>query len=260
MGRPADQELHVHGCLSIHACLRASALAALLALRIDPSGAQDDGVTLTWATPRDATLPAGWAPLTFVKIPRHTRYAVVDEDGRPALKAQSDRAASGLIHALKADARRLPLLRWRWKVENTLSKGDVTRKAGDDYPARIYVAFAYDPARAGLAQRIKYEAVRLIYGAYPPHAGLNYIWDTRAPVGTTVPNPFTDRVRMIVVESGETNLRQWREYERNVYQDYKRAFGEEPPMISGIAVMTDTDGTQESAVAYYGEISLLPGR
>jgi hypothetical protein len=29
-------------------------------------------------------------------------------------------------------------------------------------------------------------------------------------------------------------------------------------MISGVAVMTDTDNTGESATAYYGEISLSP--
>jgi hypothetical protein len=75
-----------------------------------------------------------------------------------------------------------------------------------------------------------------------------------------VPNPFTDRVRMIVVESGDSHLGTWRAYERNIYEDYKRAFGEEPPMISGIAVMTDTDNTGESTTAYYGEISLLPAR
>jgi hypothetical protein len=241
-----------------HAC--ALAVATLLGSAIGSLGAQTSGITLTWAGSRDGSPPAGWSPLTFDKIPRHTQYSVVQADGGAVLKAQSERSASGLTYRLSADARRTPLLRWRWKVENTLRNGDVTRKAGDDYPARIYVAFAYDPTRATLGQRIKYEAARLIYGVYPPHAGLNYIWDTRAAIGTTVPNPFTDRVRMIVVDSGEASVGMWREYERNVYEDYKRAFGEEPPMISGIAVMTDTDNTREAATAYYGDISLLPAR
>jgi hypothetical protein len=42
--------------------------------------------------------------------------------------------------------------------------------------------------------------------------------------------------------------------ERNIYEDYKKAFGQEPPMISGVAIMTDTDNTGESAIAYYGDI------
>jgi len=42
--------------------------------------------------------------------------------------------------------------------------------------------------------------------------------------------------------------------ERNVFEDYKKAFGEEPPMISGVAIMTDTDNTGEKTTAYYGDI------
>jgi hypothetical protein len=59
---------------------------------------------------------------------------------------------------------------------------------------------------------------------------------------------------MIVVESGSTKLNTWITEERNVYEDYKRAFGQEPPMISGVAIMTDIDNTEESAEAYYEDI------
>jgi hypothetical protein len=74
-----------------------------------------------------------------------------------------------------------------------------------------------------------------------------------------VPNPYTDRIMMIVVESGADKRNQWVSEERNVSEDYKRAFGEEPPMISGVAIMTDTDNTRESATAYYGDIFFKKG-
>ena len=48
--------------------------------------------------------------------------------------------------------------------------------------------------------------------------------------------------------------------ERNVYDDYKRAFGEEPPIVNGVAIMTDTDDTGETATAYYGDIVFTRGR
>ena len=83
---------------------------------------------------------------------------------------------------------------------------------------------------------------------------MNYLWESKAPEGTMVPNPYTDRVIMMVVESGETKLNQWVSEERNIFEDYKKAFGQEPPMISGVAIMTDTDNTGESATAYYGDI------
>jgi hypothetical protein len=221
--------------------------------------AQDDNtIRLQWlpAASGESAAPAGWLPLTFRNIPRRTRYTLQREDGQYVVKAQADASASGLIHRLELRAQEYRVLRWRWKAVNLIDKGDVTRKRGDDYPARVYVAFAYDPKHASFAQRIQYEVVRLLYGEYPPQAALNYIWDTRSPVGTMVPNPYTDRARMIVVESGPAHLDQWQEYERDIYADYRNAFGAEPPPISGIAIMTDADDTKESAVAYYGEISL----
>jgi len=59
---------------------------------------------------------------------------------------------------------------------------------------------------------------------------------------------------MFVVETGLSKLNQWVNEERNIFEDYKKAFGQEPSMISGVAIMTDTDNTGESATAYYGDI------
>jgi hypothetical protein len=95
---------------------------------------------------------------------------------------------------------------------------------------------------------------KLLYGQYPPIAAINYIWESNSPIGTIVPNPYTDRVMMIVVQSGRTKLNQWIHQERNLYEDFKKVFGREPPMISGVAIMTDTDNTGERAIAYYGDI------
>jgi hypothetical protein len=204
-------------------------------------------------------LPPEWRALTFPDIKSHTRYAAVpDPDHGQVVKATADASASGLVRKLTLDAHAFPLLRWRWKVDNLINGSDVTRKEGDDYPARIYVSFAFDPGRVSLFERAKYGAARLIYGEYPPHAGLNYIWDRKEPAGTVVANAYTSRVKMLVVESGPSRLHQWLSYERNIVDDYRRAFGEEPPPVSGIAIMTDTDDTGESAVAWYGNIELRP--
>jgi hypothetical protein len=61
---------------------------------------------------------------------------------------------------------------------------------------------------------------------------------------------------MIAVESGAEHVGRWMIEERNLYADYKRLFAAEPPRIAGIALMTDTDNTGESAVAYYDDIVL----
>jgi len=198
--------------------------------------------------------PENWKPLTFPKIKRHTAYTLIRDGDVVIVKAVSEASSSGLTRDITIDPKEYPVVQWRWKIGNLLKASDVTRKEGDDYPARLYITFAYDSSKVSLFEKAKYEAARLLYGRYPPLAALNYIWDTKAAKGAVVPNPYTDRAIMMVVESGATDVNRWVTEERNVYEDYKGAFGEEPPLISGVAVMTDTDNTGESATAFYGDI------
>ena len=205
------------------------------------------------------TLPQDWHAQNFPDIKLHTAYeAVPDPIHGQVVRASANASASALLRKLTLDAHEYPTLRWRWKADNLIAGGDVRRKDGDDYATRVYVSFAYDSARVSVLERARYGVARLLYGEYPPHAALNYIWDAKAPVGTLVANPNTARVQMFVVESGPARLHEWLSYERNILEDYRRAFGEEPPPISGIAIMTDADNTGESAVAYYGNVELRP--
>jgi hypothetical protein len=198
--------------------------------------------------------PAGWKPLTFPKIGRHTSYVLVKDGEEVVVKAESRAASSGLTRELSIDPKGYPVIQWRWKVVTPIEKSNVTKKEGDDYPARLYVTFAYDSSKVGVLDKAKYEIARLVYGQYPPLGAVNYIWGNKEPIGTIMPNPYTDRARMIVVETGTDRLNHWITEQRNVYEDYKAAFGDEPPMISGVAIMTDTDNTEESAIAYYGDL------
>jgi len=200
-------------------------------------------------------LPEGWKFLYFKKISRHTRYSVVRKDGRACLKAESDASASGIYRELSLDPRRYPYLSWRWRVQGILEKGNAHTREGDDYPARIYVSFEYDPERASTGKAIKYGFIRLLYGQYPPAATITYIWANRLPEGEAVPNAYTgDAVMMVAVESGGEKAGQWVEVQRDVYADYRRLFKGEPPNISGIGIMTDTDNTGEKMTAWYADI------
>lgn len=163
-----------------------------------------------------------------------TVYSVVDDGGSHVLKAESRASATGLIYEIEYDPKEYPFLTWRWKVENILKKGDAERKEGDDYAARVYVVFHH--------------------WFKPMTRSINYIWANRLAKGRYIPNPFFSRAVMVAVESGAENIGKWIRERRNVYEDYKMIFGEEPPAAGGIAVMTDTDNTGESAVAYYDDI------
>jgi len=198
--------------------------------------------------------PENWKPLTFPKIKRHTAYTLIRDGDVVIVKAMSEASSSGLTRDITIDPKEYPVVQWRWKIGNLLKASDVARKEGDDYPARLYITFSYDSSRVSLFEKAKYETARLLYGQYPPLGALNYIWDSKAAKGAVVPNPYTDRAMMIVIESGAVDVNRWVIEERNVYEDYKTAFGQEPPLISGVAIMTDTDNTGESATAFYGDI------
>ncbi len=202
-----------------------------------------------------AGLPAHWKPLYFKDIERHTDYRLVETDGRVVIQAKADASASGLIRKISIDPKEYPIIRWRWKVSNVLQKGNVHQKAGDDYPARLYILFEHDPDKLSFFEKLKYEAANLFYGEYPPLASISYIWASNAPKGLMVPNAYTDRSMMFVVESGTKKMNRWMTEERNIYEDYREAFKGDPPMMSGVAIMTDTDNTGEAVTAYYGDIS-----
>jgi hypothetical protein len=199
-------------------------------------------------------LPESWQPLTFRHIQRQTDYSLVEEGGTVVVKAVSAQSASGLTHKISVNPKQYPLLQWRWKVNNVLQRGDVSRRDGDDYPARVYITFALDLISVGYLEQLKHQALQLLFGPEVPYRAISYIWGSNSTVNTMVANPYTNKVMMFVLQSGDAQLQQWLTETRNVYEDYKTAFGEEPPRINGVAIMTDTDNTGESAVAWYGDI------
>ncbi|KMQ76915.1 DUF3047 domain-containing protein [Marinobacter subterrani] len=202
------------------------------------------------------TLQPAWEPLNFPKIEKHTRYELVTEDGMQVVKAATSGGASGLIARVTIQPSESLVLRWRWKVSNVFEQGNARKKSGDDYPARIYVAFQFQPEKAGFFERAKRKAVEVLFGESLPGNALNYIWANTLPKGEFVPNPYTEKTVMIAVNSGATNVGEWVTVERDIVADYRKAFGEAPPPIVGIAIMSDSDNTGETATAWYGDIQL----
>jgi hypothetical protein len=199
-------------------------------------------------------LPQGWQKWTLSKFKKPTQYQLVALDGKTVVKASADASASGLIHLLNVDARIYPLLSWRWKVTELIAKADNSRKQSEDSPVRVVVTFEGNLEQLSLTDRLFFDNVRLLTGQQMPYATLMYIWENRATRNSVIPNLHTSRVKMIVAESGRDKVGGWQEVTRNVFEDYRRAFGEEPGAISAIAIMTDTDNTGANVHAYYGDI------
>ncbi len=209
-----------------------------------------------------APLPDWLEPFAFEDRAPRTEFALVRDEGRTALRARARASTAGLVRRLTVDTNALPLLDWDWKVVNLLKRSDPETRAGDDYPARLYVTFDVPLEQFDPVQRVLLALARALWGESLPLAALCYVWDTRTPVGRILPNPYTERVRMVIAESGPERLGRWTRMQRNVAEDYRRAFGGDSsevarlpvPPVSSVIVSSDTDNTGESAEAYFGDV------
>ncbi len=198
-----------------------------------------------------------WSDLTFPKSEKDTFYSIEKTESGSFLKAMTDNSASGIIYNSTFNIFEYPKLKWRWKVSNIYKNGNALEKSGDDYPIRIYVIFKYDAEKADLLESITYESAKLIYGGYPPHSSLNYIWANRDHIKNIMPNPFTKKSQMILIEKGREKTNIWIEEEVNILEDYRRTFGMNPPPKVSLAIMSDSDGTGDSAIAWIDYIEIL---
>lgn len=200
----------------------------------------------------------GWQILKPAPKAADTRYTLVRDGGRTVLRADADASMSGLTYTVRVDLKQYPRLRWRWKVAAPVAEADMTTRAGDDYAARIYVLFDYPVEKLSFGTRAKLSIAESLYGQKIPTAALNYVWDNRQPIGTIRPNTYTDRARMMVLQSGTAQAGHWVTETRDLAADFRAAFGEDAPDVVAIALATDTDNTGTRATAWYGDIEFLP--
>ena len=179
------------------------------------------------------------------------------EDGTPIIKASSEQAISSVTTSLRADPYKFSFLEWEWKIDEVIQSGELGEKDGDDFVVRIYVTFDYPVSELPLGQRIKYRFFKTFTSFDIPLRSLNYVWANEAAVGSIEENPYTSWVKYIVVNSGNEKAGEWVSLKRNILEDYQEAFGEEPREITGITIMTDSDNTEESTLAWFGPITLL---
>lgn len=180
-------------------------------------------------------LAAKWQEKIFVG---RTNYSAGQVAGIPCIRATSNAGASGLYYSISYLPQEYPYLSWSWEIERVLQNGDARKKSGDDYAARLYVVF---PSLLFWNTRV-----------------LNYIWANKLPRDQAIASPYTKNSTMIAVETGNQKAGTWVTETRNIVEDYRRAFGEEPSRIGTVAIMTDTDNTRESTSACYGAIKIMP--
>ena len=187
---------------------------------------------------------------------RASQYQAVTHEGRAALLARAESAASMLRQALNVLPADLRQLQFSWLVPALIAHADMAQRDADDSPVRLVMVFEGDRSKFSMKNAMLSELAQTMTGEPMPYATLMYVWcNTRAP-GTVIINPRTDRIRKLVVESGAGRLNQWLDYQRDIAADFEKTFGEPPGALLGVGLMTDTDNTRSNAHAWYGPVTL----
>jgi hypothetical protein len=174
--------------------------------------------------------PAGWE---VKEKSGKADFAFVKDDGVPAVRLRSANTSFSLQKEVDVDLKQYPVLTWKWKVTKLPAGGDYRRSGTDDQAAQLFLAFSKTRA-------------------------IVYIWDTTAPQGTSgdAAAPFFMSIKAVVVRSGSAGTGTWITETRNVYDDYKKLFGEEPGNnIKGVRLQINSQHTGTSAESYFADVA-----
>jgi Protein of unknown function (DUF3047) len=189
-----------------------------------------------------------------------TRFDMVELEGRRVLRLQADRSYGNLLHAL-APGESGRWLSWRWRVDQPNPRANLRKKSGDDAAAKICVLFDLPLSTLPFFERQLMQLARWRSQQPLPAATLCYVWDHQLPAGTELDNPYSRRVRLIVLRGQGTPVAAWLQERRDVHADFLRLFaGEasEVPPIMAIGVAADADNTQGRSLAYVADLVFEP--
>lgn len=181
--------------------------------------------------------PQGIAQWENENFAGETHYTLITEGDNQLLEARSDHSASGLYYKKTIPISHDTRLSWRWKVSKVWPAAAETTKAGDDFPARVYIIVSDGPF-------------------FWQKRTLVYVWSNNQPVNARWLNPFTHRAVMWAVDSGNSLTGQWTQHTRNLQDDLKTVFNKTYREIVAVAIMTDSDNGGASFLSWYDDIRL----
>jgi len=209
---------------------------------------------------KPGSAPPEWKHVPLASYKSSTEYLLVVEDNTVVVRAMAHNSASLLGVPTDFDPHQFPILSWRWKVAQGIPSANTAEQAKEDAPVRLMVAFAGDTSKLTFKDRFTASAAQTISGQALPYAELMYVWGSKVALESVTVSSRSARVRMIAVAVDDQGFGTWHSYRRNLVDDFKRAFGEEPGRVTSIQIMSDTDNTGADAQAYYGDISVAPAK
>lgn len=218
-----------------------------------PGLASGDSIVLGFESPDQYRR---WEPVIFSgRDTTAYRY----EPERRVVCGRAEASASGLALPWPDDRflQDYPVVEWEWKIDGTVPGGNARTKDGDDYAARVYVNFRRNGS-LGWWESAAVSVYERLYGTTVPGSSLNFIWANVLDPGSVVPSPYTDRARLVALESGDDRVGDWVRERVNVRDRYREAFSGEPPEPHSVAIMTDADNTASTVTGCYRRLVLHP--
>lgn len=224
-----------------------------------PVAAENTPIIELGLSPEDyqqGAIPEGWRLRKRVfGATKAAQAQWVINDGQAAVRLHSRNTLTFLEKRVDIDLRQFPLVSWTWKVENILEGIDERTLAGDDHPLRIFFVFEPDSSKQSLWFKLK----RLLYlDFFHGHAMggriTEYLWSSHLPAGEILPDPGKPWQKLMVVEGGREKLGQWHSYRRNLREDFKMLYDEEPRQLIFIGILNDTDASGLEAVSYIADL------
>jgi hypothetical protein len=181
--------------------------------------------------PGPLNLSTAWQRYPPERTPFSRPPAIVADGGRRVLELVTAGEAMRVGRGLKVDLAVTPWLSWEWKALVLPDGGDVRDSRRNDQAGRVMVVF---------------EGMK----------GILYVWDTTAPIGTEArPEEFElFRRVLVVVRSGPGETGRWLRERRNVSEDFRRLFDEDPPPIKLIGVESHSNDTRTRAAVRFGTL------
>lgn len=212
-----------------------------------------------WPADPATNIPSAWKPQYHPDIAAHTEFKFIRQGDKTVLQADASSAYGTLVHAF-AKPLELKMLSWEWQVLTQPAQANLQTKAGDDAGAKLCAFVQIDESRLGLGTRLALATARTVSGERLPAATLCYVWGVPGEkVGQVFDNPYTDRVKNIVVRDTATASELIAE-NRDLQADARKAFGKElpdgPVKFTGIALGADSDNTKSKARALFGKVSV----
>ena len=164
-----------------------------------------------------------------------TQYSLGSNENGKFMRAEANNSASGLGKEIKINLNETPFLNITWKIEKDLPGIDEESKKGHDYAARVFVV-----KKTGITSlSIK---------------SMNYVFSSNNNINTYHPSPFTKKSIDYVLSTTKENLNEWVTVKVNIRDHFKKFHNIDLDEINGVAIMSDTDNSKLSSVAYYQNI------